>query len=78
MRLMTEYVITQRRESFENDKKVFELLLTPSVLGSAAKRIILSGADWLTFMLGDTVGYETGKLWHKELPDHPVEVEEHW
>ena len=70
-----EYVITERRERLDAAKnKVFDLLLSPSSQESSAKRIRLSGQDWQTFTVGDVVGYEAGKLWHKELPDQPVEA----
>ena len=78
MQRIVEYVITERRERLGTDKrKAFDLLLlAPSSPDSTAKRITLSGADWQTFTVGDAVGYETGKLWHKELPDQPIDVEE--
>jgi hypothetical protein len=55
--------------------KVFDLLLTPSAPDLPAKRVQISTQDWPTFALGDAVGYDTGRLWHKTLPDQPVEVE---
>ena len=72
-----EYVITERRETLDTDKKkAFDLLLAPLTPGSSAKRVTLSGADWQTFTVGDAVGYQAGKLWHKELPDQPIDAED--
>ncbi|HVH86431.1 MAG TPA: hypothetical protein VM912_06880 [Terriglobales bacterium] len=72
-----EYIVTERRERLGTLKeKIFDLLLTPFAPDATAKRITVSGQDWQTFTVGDAVGYEAGKLWHKELPDQPVEAEE--
>lgn len=72
-----EYIVTERRERLGTRKeKIFDLLLTPFAPEASAKRIRISSQDWQTFTVGDAVGYEAGKLWHKELPDQPVEAEE--
>ena len=74
---MVEYVITERREWLGAAKdKIFDMLLTPSIPGSLPKRVTVNGQDWQTFALGDAVGYAAGKLWHKEVPDQPMEAEE--
>ena len=70
-----EYVITERRERLTPEAKIFDLLLTPSAPNAPAKRVRINAQDWQTFALGDAVGYDAGRLWHKELPDQPVEVE---
>ena len=74
----TEYLITERRERIGTMKmeNIFDLLLIPSASGLPSKRLTVSSQDWQTFTVGDTVGYEAGKLWHKEVPDQHVEVEE--
>lgn len=77
MEQIAEYVITERRERLDaSKKKVCELLLTALAQNSPPKRLSVSREDWQTFTIGDAVGYEAGKLWHKELPDQPVEAEE--
>lgn len=73
---MVGYVITERRERLTTNGKIFDLLLTPSDPNLSAKRVGMSAHDWQTFALGDGVGYDAGRLWHKELPDHPIEVED--
>jgi hypothetical protein len=71
------YVITERRERLGASKeKIFDILLTSSVPNSPPKRLTVSKEDWQTFAVGDDVGYDGGKLWHKELPDQPVEAKE--
>ena len=70
-----EYVITERRERLSTQGKIFDLLLTPSAPNSSAKRVSINPQDWQTFAPGDAVGYEAGRLWHKELPDQPIETE---
>ena len=71
------YVISERRERLGAAKeKIFDILLTSSVPNSPSKRVSLSMQDWQTFTVGDEVGYNAGKLWHKELPDQPVEAKE--
>lgn len=71
-----EYLIIERRERLTSEGKVFELLLNASDTNSPGKRLTVSAPDWQTFALGDSVGCENGRLWHKELPDQPIEVEE--
>ena len=72
-----QYIITERRELLGAAKvKIFDLLLTPSVRHSPSKRVMVSKEDWQTFTVGDEVGYDSGKLWHKEVPDQPAEAEE--
>lgn len=74
---IAEYLITERRERLGTLKeKIFDLLLIPLTSDSAERRVRLSREDWQTFTVGDAVGYEGGKLWHKELPDQPVEADE--
>ena len=71
------YVISERRERLGTAKeKIFDILLTPAIPNTPPKRVTLAGQDWQTFAAGDTVGYRSGKLWHKELPDQPVEAKE--
>ena len=72
---MVDFVVSERRERLTTNGKIFDLLLSPSDSNSPAKRLFISAQDWQTFALGDAVGYDSGRLWHRELPDHPIEVE---